>query len=184
MLNRLPRLAVDSVVGMECVGKAEPSKWVGYGWIVGLRVGDRFIWGRFVRVDSATGAVRVQLDDATDVTALKVGESYPFIDSYWGRQAELVLDKARSWRRRAFQPVDAFRYGGDAQRIMSKAEPGREGGALVPGGWDHEHCEVCNQTIRERGPSVGWVSEPDRWLCEGCYEKYVVPRSIEFVNIE
>lgn len=51
---------------------------------------------------------------------------------------------------------------------------------IVPSGWDHEHCELCKSHI-DRG-MFGYCDSQDRWMCENCYERYVVPRDLPFVD--
>jgi len=184
MPKKFPEFAIEAIVDAECIGRVEPSKWVDEGRELAIRVGDRFVLGHFVLVDKSTGAVRVRVEQDGDVAALTVGASYPFFDDYWGWQAELVLDRARTWHRKTFRPVDAVQYCTGGRRIIMKAEPEREGGTLIPGGWDHEHCEICCEKIGHGGVPEGWTDGQGIWLCESCHDTRVVPRSIEFIPVE
>ncbi len=51
----------------------------------------------------------------------------------------------------------------------------------VPGGWDHEHCFVCNEKIGAGGHTGGYVDQSSDWVCEDCYRNVIEPRSIDFV---
>jgi hypothetical protein len=51
---------------------------------------------------------------------------------------------------------------------------------IVPGGWDHEHCELCNEHI-DAG-HVGYCDPSEHWVCEACYARYVVPHDLAFVD--
>jgi hypothetical protein len=47
-------------------------------------------------------------------------------------------------------------------------------------GWDHEHCTFCWAKFMPAGaqpgdPEIlteGYVSEADRWICEGCFADF------------
>ena len=155
------------------------------GWIAGIYLGGgRFLWGRFREVDAGARTCVFCQDDTAGPEALGVGESYPFMGGYWGERAELVLDEGRSWHRAEFRPGDMVRYpaeGGGQWATRSSAQA-PAGGEVVPGGWDHEHCEICRQTIGAGGEPVGFVSPPDSWVCEACYRDFVVPRSLAFAK--
>lgn len=184
MTKRLPEFVVETIVDADALGRFERSKWVGEGWGVALRVGDQFVRGEFTQVDASSSSARVRINNAADIAALRVGESYPFIDLYWGDRAILVLDRSREWVRTTFQPVDAVERYTEECRVLSKASPERAGGRVVAGGWDHEHCEICWEKIGRLGQPIGWANARSEWLCEACYEAYLVPRSLEFVNVE
>ena len=184
MSKRFPLFAVETMVHADVSGRVEPSKWVGEGYGVALRVGDRFVLGQFAQADTVAGSARVRLNDVTDVAVLRPGESYAFLDLYWGDLAILVLDRSREWRQTRFQPVDAIQQFSDGHRVLSKASPGQADGTVVPGGWDHEHCEICYEKLGPQGQSIGWTSSLDEWLCNACYDEYLVPRSLDFVNVE
>ena len=50
---------------------------------------------------------------------------------------------------------------------------------VVPNGWDHEHCELCNAHIDPGG--TGYVDHSDHWVCAGCYTKYVAVHDLSFL---
>jgi hypothetical protein len=42
---------------------------------------------------------------------------------------------------------------------------------LIPGGWDHEHCDICWAKITEGDPY--WANTNKvKIICKGCYEHY------------
>ena len=49
------------------------------------------------------------------------------------------------------------------------------------GGWDHQHCELCESHIGRGGGAHGYVDRNDRWLCERCFQNDADPRSLGFV---
>jgi len=61
-----------------------------------------------------------------------------------------------------------------------EASVSESGAIIVPGGWDHEHCELCRTHINPG--YFGYRDLDDRWMCEACYKKYVEPRDLSFVD--
>lgn len=51
---------------------------------------------------------------------------------------------------------------------------------LVKGGWDHEHCELCNEHI-EPG-ETGYFDRGDHWVCEKCFVAYVAAHDLSFLD--
>jgi hypothetical protein len=121
----------------------------------------------------------------------------------------MVLDEHWGWQRALLKAVDALAETHEATNIsivdgrevktwtkLSRADkrgstkryaPTRDDTSvsgtapqLVPGGWDHEHCEICREHI-DHG-DFGYQDRDDHWLCEDCYDKYVRPRDLSFVD--
>lgn len=139
-----------------------------------------------------------------------VGQSLAYLSPYWqAYHVRMVLDPAWGWDKKEFYGVDAFAQNYEAKdtavvngsevRVWTKLEPaaGREGASrhypasdqslpprserwLVPGGWGHEHCDLCKTHIDAGQFAYG--DSGDRWLCEKCYERYVVQRDLAFVD--
>lgn len=87
----LPQFAVAAIHSHWCTGSFDLSPWVGDGWIAGLyRGGGRFVWGRFRDVDVAARTCSFYPDQVVELAALCPGNSYAYIDGYWGERAELV----------------------------------------------------------------------------------------------
>lgn len=116
---------------------------------------------------------------------LEVGDSYYYLDSYWGERAALVLDRDHKWMRKEFQAQDAFEpewsprggahYWGKAHE--NATAPGR----VIPGGWNHQHCAICWSKISQSEQMHGYRSEEDIWVCEACYNRYIKPGSLDFI---
>jgi hypothetical protein len=180
----LPHFTVAALHSDSCEGRFDPSPWVGEGWITGLYLaGGRFLWGRFRDIDLPARTCLFCPDSTAELSVLRSGESYPFMDGYWGERAELVLSENRHWQRALFEPADMVRYpaagGGWMATRLSPEAP--SGGQVVPGGWDHEHCDICQQKIGHAGEPEGFFSPPDSWVCAECYPRFVAPRSLAFV---
>ena len=63
----------------------DPSPWAEENAIAGLYLGGgRFLWGRFSQVDRAGTTCSFAPDDPAELPALRDGESYPYVDGYYG----------------------------------------------------------------------------------------------------
>ena len=121
----------------------------------------------------------------------------------------MVLDPTWRWERRKFQGVDAVAEDyevdeisivGDREvKIWTKLQP-IEGGSgtsrhypandqtsppnpaprVIPQGWGHAHCDLCRSRIASG--EFGYRDHDERWMCESCYQRYVVPRDLAFVD--
>ncbi|MFZ0481066.1 MAG: hypothetical protein WAL71_18145 [Terriglobales bacterium] len=139
-----------------------------------------------------------------------VGLELAYLSSYWsGFEVWMVLDPNWGWERKQFQGTDAVAEDYQAKdvsiiedrevRVWTKLEPTgegrgqsrhypatdqslpvRSGTRLVPSGWGHEHCSLCNEHI-DAG-MFGYCDPDDRWMCEKCYERYVTLRDLAFVD--
>ena len=181
----LPHLTLAAVhpEGLAC--RFDPSRWIGEGWIGCIYLGNgRFLWGRFRQVDAVAINCIFSPDSDAESLSLCPGESYPYLDGYWGQRAELVLAEDRSWERRRFQPSDAVRYPVEGGNWLAPqaTEASPPGGEVVPDGWEHEHCNICWEKIAEYAQLEGYFSEPNKWVCKQCFSNFVAPRSIAFVN--
>jgi hypothetical protein len=121
----------------------------------------------------------------------------------------MILDANWGWKKKQFHGIDAIAEDFEARdtsivdgrevKVWTKLAPVRDsdgrtrhhpannqtsspgfGTRLVPLGWDHEHCELCNTHI-DAG-DFGYCDSDENWLCEKCYERYVVQRDLAFVD--
>lgn len=139
-----------------------------------------------------------------------VGHTLAYLSSYWqAYKVWMVLDAEWGLERKKFLGMDAIAeefeskdvsiIDGREVKVWTKLSPVRadRGGdrhypaieqtdtsgskvRLIPSGWDHEHCELCNSHI-DIGV-VGWCDPEDRWICENCYSRYVLRRDLAFVD--
>ena len=179
-----PRLTILAVLEEEWEAAAPAIEWVTERHLCVLFPESRRpIEARFTHVSGEKGTCRVRPDDRADLAALHAGESCPFFDAYYGDSVALVLDDRITWTRARFEPYDA---------ILSPAPPGGTwsvalrgeappGAVVEPGGWEHEHCDICMEKIGTGGQPEGYVTADDVWICLRCHEAHVVPRSIGFV---
>jgi hypothetical protein len=121
----------------------------------------------------------------------------------------MVLDKQWGWQHVRFQAVDAVATTYQAKDVsmvdgrevqtwtkLQRADkhtsteryaPAAEqaslsGGAqqVIPGGWDHEHCQLCRGHI-DHG-DFGYRDQDELWMCESCYNKYVKSHDLSFID--
>jgi hypothetical protein len=159
--------------------------------------------------DKETNAATLTCDekDEPDVA----GHSLAYLSRYWRPHVIwMILDKSWGWQRKQFRGLDAIAEDFEAKSVSivdgrevkfwTKLEPVREtegqsrhyppasdqnsphgpASRLVPLGWDHEHCELCN--VHVDVGDFGYCDTDNQWLCEKCYEKYVVRRDLAFVD--
>jgi len=122
--------------------------------------------------------------------ALHVGNALPWIDRYWNScLVQKILEDTR-WERFEFAASDAIAQpfdGGDGKTYTQTTR--YQGGPLlpnqriVPRGWDHEHCTLCQATISEEpGSRIGHrENEMNQILCQSCFEKYARPHDLSFL---
>jgi hypothetical protein len=157
--------------------------------------------------ETALSAVFVGYEkDIPDV----VGATLYYLSPYWQAfNIWMVLDSQWGWERVKCEPIDAVADDFETQDVsivdgrevkrwttLKRADnrghstrhypvnvdgSGVEAGSrVVPGGWDHEHCALCDAHIN--AGDFGYCDPDDRWMCEACYEKYVIPRDLAFVD--
>jgi len=52
---------------------------------------------------------------------------------------------------------------------------------IVSGGWDHEHCAIDWTKIGTGENPDGYRDQDGEWVCEECYERYVLTRSLDSI---
>lgn len=133
-------------------------------------------------------------------------QAFPYLDGYWqAYHVWMVTEPLWKWKEVTFQPSDAIaervpadgstegwikirknvRPGGKERvyPIVSQGDsalPKTNPEGIVPGGWDHEHCELCNGHI-DAG-HVAYVDPGDHWVCKVCYTKYVLTHDLSFLQ--
>jgi hypothetical protein len=186
-IAQLPTFNVHRVEVGSAFGSFDRELWMGERYLGDLLIADsRFVRGRFESVDLPHMTATFVPTMASELSLLKSGETYRRFDGYWGERAALVLDRNRLWDQRTFKPVDAvaFQRPGGTLFANVKNQDTTEGGTLIKGGWDHEHCEICTKKISPKTDPIAMVSEPDHWICQECYQNYVVSGSLAFIGVE
>ncbi|MGA8154422.1 MAG: hypothetical protein WB952_25990 [Terriglobales bacterium] len=159
-------------------------------------------------IDKGTNAAILTCDQKAEPKI--VGQALSYLSPYWqAYNVWMVLDPSWGWQKKQFQGIDAVAedyeskdisiVGGREVKVWTKLEPAGGRGSqsrhypaadqtlrpgsearLVPSGWDHEHCDLCKAHI-DAG-KYGYCDPAQRWMCEKCYERYVVQRDLAFVD--
>ena len=169
----LPTLRVDKIIpegnAFIIMGSVSRWQWVGENYCAYLYVNqEKLIEGKFRDVNEVNRSVMF-VTTGFAPNFMKVDETYPFFDGYWGQRAVLVFDNTLSWQETAFEPRDAVTHNVDGTT------------ELVRGGWDHEHCDICWATIDLQENTVYMKNNDHAIVCLGCFENYILKKSIEFI---
>jgi len=117
-----------------------------------------------------------------------IGATLAELSSYWRPQhIWMIEDGSESWAEQVFSASDAVEdhfvaQDGQGWRRLSKAAsvPSADSSSrIVSGGWDHEHCSLCNTHI-DPGDRFFYSPKHYEYLCVSCYEKYVPEHDISF----
>jgi hypothetical protein len=143
--------------------------------------------GDFSNFDSQDGSA-VFHSTGKEIPAVQ-GATLPYLSSYWqAYHVWMVLDGGSRWRRVRFDALDALSESftaddGTDYRKLSKLkldEDAPDASQVVAGGWDHEHCELCNAHIDDG--NFGYTDTDGWWVCLSCFEKYVSRQDLSFIE--
>jgi hypothetical protein len=101
---------------------------------------------------------------------IQVGSLVPWVGGYWqAYHVTMIIDPSAAWRRVEFAASAAQHFFlGDAHgwgKVGVDLPEGARATHIEPGGWDHEHCELCDKHIGKNGESLGYVDMEEHWLC-------------------
>ncbi len=186
-LAELPTMLVESVeigpAGVQVHGRFDRLDGVCESGKFRLCRG-QYAWADLVIEDRSTGTVVVTNARDPDVSKLRVGERYVWFHDYWQAPfVEAIADETTEWRQFKFKATDAqyFRLG-NSTGWQEVGELLPEGAVLLeikPGGWDHEHCDLCDIHIDADNP-LGYVDPDGHFLCSPCYQKYGTSHDVSF----
>jgi hypothetical protein len=168
----LPRLRITSIHDADLAISFNEPKWMGEQWCACILFPDnKLIWGRFASINADNRTAIFTLDNANETALFQIDSEHEYLDGYWGERAELVFDTKRHWLQTEFAPCDAVRH-----LAHGKTE-------AVTGGWDHEHCEICWESISQFDEQkCGYKDQNNNWVCEKCFHSFVEPKKIDFIN--
>jgi hypothetical protein len=176
-----PRLTVVERRDDGWFAQVASHRWVGQGWSCLILLDPaRTAWATFVEVDATAGTARLRMDDST-VTP-RIGETYAFFDGYWGERVDIVLGEPRRFGLAHFVPYEVRRGAEGAWTPDDGVTHSDVRAEIARGDPDHEHCAICSQKSGHGGDPSAHVSDRGEWVCDACYEGFVLPRSIGFVS--
>jgi hypothetical protein len=180
----LPRFQVvqselTRVLGLVTATTYGRSTWVSDRWTGYLMEDMSLILGRW---SDGADLWKFTPTSKDNVQVILGRNEWSILDAYWGERAEIVLDLHRHWHKARFRLMDAIRFRRKGSIVMTKAEESEVAGAeLVDGGWDHEHCKICWDTLGQGGEEEGYLREDGIWVCRRCYDTFVEPHSLDFI---
>lgn len=169
----LPRVHIRSIDTNGVLLGFENPLWIGEDWITYLMpLYGTLIEGRIVSVDLAAKTCRFIPKDKLATSVLSSNTDCEYLDGYWGDRAELVFSQTGDWIRTEFFPRDCVTCYPDGSTKLN------------PGGWEHEHCEICWETISQHTDHqhFGYRNPNDDWVCEQCFRSYVEPKKLGFIT--
>lgn len=158
----------------------------------GVREGVSFLWltperaipGRLHDLDPDRWTARFSAE-APESDLAPPGTTLPWMSGYWNPHHVRMIARG-DWEERTFVPRDAVEFDLQGVRGVAPSEAGvprnAEVKGSVPGGWDHEHCEICTTKIGAGGAATGYVDPEDHWICEYCFRRYAEPRTLRFMR--
>lgn len=151
-----------------------------------LYVPNESFWGTMDGISRESKTATLWTSDWKPDGPVQIGTSWPVIDACWRLEfIDAILNPEHPWKRVKFIPRDAQHFEESGRRGWAPAaQPLSENATplhIELGGWDHEHCEICMQTIGHGGDAFGYVDDEDQWLCEGCYTKHADSHDLSFV---
>ena len=118
---------------------------------------------------------------------VKEGDTFFWIDGYWNLNLIYrILNKEKLWVKERFKPQNAQSFIQNGVKgwckVGQKIPEGAKIGDIILGGWDHEHCSICNAKIGSGGERDCYRDEDMFWLCVSCFDKYASRNDLSFTN--
>ena len=189
-LADFPQFSVDAV--QERDGEVRLSGRLSH--LRGVRAGrswlyagvDASIIGDLEALDHKTGIAVFTTSDWALRKPVVAGVSFPWVDGYWqAYQIAMIVEPGHPWAHSVFVPGPARHFTlGNVHGWQPADAPLPDGATdlgVRPGDWDHEHCEICKETISTGGAAAGFRDPDDHWLCQSCHARYAVPHDLSFV---
>jgi len=169
----LPRVHIRTIDTDGVSLSFNEPKWINERWIAYLMPQyGTLIEGRFVSVDLEAKTCRFIPKNKQTISTLSPDTDCEYIDGYWGDRADLVFSQTEGWKRTEFFPRDSVAHYPDGST------------KVMPGGWDHEHCEICMGTISQHTSHqhFGYRNPADDWVCEHCFQSFIEPKKLGFIT--
>jgi hypothetical protein len=186
-LEDLPSMTIESIErnadGAVVRGHFDRIDGVGgSGW---FRVSSQhFFVASLEQIDPSSGGVAVSLTREED-DGLSIGQRLPWFDGRWPAPVvQAIVDESYGWKPVVFKASTAVHFQlGNKRGWGKKGTPLINGEVVVrhePGGWDHEHCSVCDDRIDTEKPQAYTTADGRWWLCAECYDRYARTQDVSF----
>lgn len=131
---------------------------------------------------------KVQFETANEPKGVSTGMRLPYGGTLDVRAAILIEDGPPFWQESRFEAKDAIAVrfvdeNGQAWRKLTEFKEGQQidpEAQIVPDGWDHEHCLICNAHI-DPGDRFYRHQSTNEFLCSACYGKYAATGDLSFL---
>ena len=156
------------------------------GWLYNIISWEDSIFIRHKEKDVLNGFATLIVENGFYNPILKPDLILPYVDDYWQpRDIAIAIDEKMVWNKIKFKATDAeyFKTGGVVgwQEVGKNIPDGAERLGIKKDGWDHEHCNYCNERISENEHKIGYNNKRNDWVCETCFSKYIKQHSIAFM---
>ncbi|MBN1788026.1 MAG: hypothetical protein JW806_06485 [Sedimentisphaerales bacterium] len=190
--RNLPKIKIIKISNAKdgiCIVQFSSKDCMYNGWADIFATPVKLISGKFKLLSDNTG--ELSLETPSDISRLKSGEEYEFMDGYWGERAQFVLEET-VWTKIDFKTQDCYGQRDEKTgKITVMSAPGfvppkdDKSWVLVENGWDHEHCGICWETICDKGchDQVCYINSNNVYICESCYEKYISKKNWDFTEL-
>ena len=114
--------------------------------------------------------------------SVRPGSVLYWLYAYWKPEVvDAVLDLQYAWAPQIFVNQDAYSRRTDNWRVLSPVSQGAPGAehAHVEGGWNHEHCDICNGHI---DPGSEFYQRDYVFICHPCFERFVRTHDLSFLS--
>jgi len=201
--------SAEGYTRFELVGRFDTVvEGIDSGWFWLLTRPNKCLCANLTSLEKQSGEALLSCDEKEE--PIVAGQTLFYLSPYWQAfHVWMVLDPDWGWKRTRFEGTDAVAedylapdvsiVDGREVRIWTNLERTDRAGRqsryypaddqdappnlnprVVPGGWGHEHCELRKEHI-DAG-QLGYRDPDGRWVCEKCYDRYVVPRDLSFVD--
>lgn len=190
-LDVLPRFCVEAVdrrMDGDFVVTGRLSSWRDLGeapaWFWLWASDEEAITPVVQRIDTASGRVWVLIKRGEMRPEIHPGSTLHWMCPSW-QPYHVHMIRRGQWKRHTFAAQDAVTFELDEvkgwNRVAEEIPEGAVATGIRPGGWDHEHCEICGSRIGLGGFEEGYVDAEDHWLCPSCYERWAKPQDLGFL---
>jgi hypothetical protein len=145
------------------------------------------LYGNWIQEGRSDG--KLIFGTSHDPKSITSGARLPFAGDIHAWTAILIEDGPSAWEERVFATSNAVqtRFVDADGKTLRGIKPAADSGELVPdaqiikGGWDHEHCLLCNGHIDPGDRFFEHTADRGNFLCVACYDKHAKTGDLSFL---
>jgi hypothetical protein len=179
-------------------GQQAHGIWRLHGTVSDLRIVDKTSWCALLGpmrnciygdwVGESGEDCTAQFETCCEPAGVVAGTHLPNAGDMLAWSAILVEDGLDAWKEITFEAKDAIetRFVDEGGKPWRKLAEFKEGGSIdlganvVHGGWDHEHCMICNAHI-DPGDRFYMHRTENEFVCVTCHERHVATGDLSFL---